>query len=77
MHTGTILINPITNKVDGFMHRILNPGESGTPVPYRLTGEDGAVTGIIYLNPITLITGYQYYSELHYKTYDPKTNSFV
>ena len=75
--TGTLLINPATNKVNGFIHRILAPEESGTQSPFLLTNSEGTVTGITHLNPIKVITGYQYYSELLYKTYDPETNSFV
>jgi len=77
MYNGTLLINPITNRVNGFIHRVLESGENGTLVPHFLMDSDNNITGISYLNPIKFITGYQYYSELRYKTYNPQTNTFI
>jgi hypothetical protein len=73
MKNCTVLIDPINYKVNGFSYEIYT--ENPPKIPHFLTGENGGTTGIVYISPITVITGYD--PELRYKIYDPEKNIFV
>jgi hypothetical protein len=73
MKNYTVLIDPINYKVNGFSYEKY---ESNPPkIPYFLTGINGETTGIMYIDPIIVVTGYN--PELRYKTYNPETNTFI
>lgn len=75
MRKCTIFINPYINKIDGFSYKIYESGESIPKIPHFLSNENGATTGIMYIDPIIVVTGYD--PDLKYKTYNPETNSFI
>ena len=73
MKNCTVFINPNNYKVNGFSYEIYT--ENPPKIPHFLTGNGGGTTGIVYIDPIIVVTGYD--PELRYKTYDPETNSFI
>lgn len=75
MKNYTVFINPYNNKINGFAPKIYESGEQIPKIPHFLTNENGGTTGIMYIDPIIIVTGYD--PELRYKTYDPNTNSFI
>jgi hypothetical protein len=73
MKNYTVLIDPFNYRIKGFLYEI-NP--TNIPkIPHFLTGDNGGTTGIMYVDPIAIVTGYN--PELRYKTYNPETNSFI
>jgi hypothetical protein len=73
MKNCTVLIDPINYRVNGFSYEIYT--ENFPKIPHFLSDENGGTTGIMYVDPIIIITGY--YPELRYKTYNPETNTFI
>jgi hypothetical protein len=73
MKNCTVLIDPINYRVNGFSYEIYE--DNPPKIPHFLTGADGGTTGIRYLDPIIVITGYD--PMLRYKTYNPETNIFI
>jgi hypothetical protein len=73
MRNCTVFINPNNYKVNGFSYEIYT--ENPPKIPHFLTGENGGTTGIVYIDPITVVTGYN--PELRYKTYIPEQNIFI
>jgi hypothetical protein len=75
MKNYTVFINPNNFRVNGFSPKIYESGEYIPQIPYLLTGENGITTGVAYIDPIVIVTGYD--PDLKYKTYNPQTNMFV
>lgn len=75
--SGTLLINPHTYKVNGFVERIFNSGDILPKVPFLKRNENNLVTGLDYVEPITYIGNKDFYINSIGKTYNPETNSFI
>jgi|688.fasta_scaffold1855539_1 hypothetical protein len=73
MKNCTIFVDPINYRVNGFSYEIYT--ENPPKIPHFLSDENGGTTGIMYIDPIIVITGYD--PELRYKTYNPETNTFI
>jgi hypothetical protein len=74
MKNYSVLVDPINYRVNGFSYEIYE--EDSVPnIPHFLTGFHGETTGIMYVKPIIIVTGYN--SELRYKTYNPEFNTFI
>lgn len=75
MKKVTLFIDPASYRVDGYSYKIYSSGESIPAIPRFLIDENGSTTGIAYVEPIILVTGYN--ADLNYKTYNPETNTFI
>jgi hypothetical protein len=75
MKKVTYFIDPVNNRINGYTYKIYISGETIPAIPRFLVDENGQTTGIMYVEPICVITGYN--PELQYKTYHSETNSFV
>ena len=75
--SGTLLINPYTNKVNGFVERFFSSGDLLPKIPFLLRDENNSVTGISYIYPVTYIGDKTFYIESLNKTYNPETNTFI
>lgn len=75
--SGTILINPYTNKTNGFVERFFSSGDILPKIPFLLKNENNLVTGISYIEPITFIADKNFYINSIDKVYNPETNTFI
>ena len=75
MKKVTLFIDPESYRVDGYSYKIYTSGEFAPAIPRFLVDGNGATTGIGYVEPIVVVTGYN--PELIYKTYNPETNTFI
>lgn len=75
MKKVTLFIDPESYRVDGYSYKMYPSGEPVPAIPRFLIDENGSTTGIVYIEPICIVTGYN--SELNYKTFNPETNTFI
>jgi hypothetical protein len=75
MKKVTYFIHPESNRIDGYTYKIYASGDLIPAIPSFLTDENSKTTGIMYVEPICIVTGYD--PELIYKTYNPETKTFI
>ena len=75
MRNCTLFIDPESYQLNGYTYKIYTSGEPIPSIPRLLVNENGQTTGIMYVEPIIVITGYN--PELRYKTFNPETNTFI
>ena len=75
MKTVTYLIDPETNSVNCYTYKIYMSGEPIPGIPRFLVNENNQTTGIMYVEPFCIVTGYN--PDYKYKIYNPETNSFI
>jgi hypothetical protein len=75
MKKVTYFIDPETNSVNGYTYKVYSDGELIPSIPRFLVNENNQTTGIMYVEPLCVVTGYN--PDYKYKTYNPETNSFI
>jgi len=75
MKKVTLFIDPESYRINGYSYKIYISGETIPAIPRFLVDENGSTTGIAYIEPICILTGYN--QDLNYKTYNPQTNTFI
>jgi|688.fasta_scaffold715506_1 hypothetical protein len=75
MRKVTYFIDPKSNRIDGYTYKIYTSGEPIPAIPSFLIDENNQTTGIMYIKPLCVITGYN--PDYMYKTYNSETNTFI
>jgi hypothetical protein len=68
-------IDPISNRINGYTYNLYQTEEEIPYIPRFLSDSNNNTTGIMYINPFCVITGYN--PDYKYKIYDKQNNIFV